>query len=109
MLEAAAAPIEPNIGIRVKSKINVNTTPTIVAMRLICRLLLAKGMMERTLEEQAKTLPIMSIFNKNAVSANSFPKTAGISHGDKIATARESNIIAVLFSRENRNRMLILS
>ena len=109
MLEAIAAPIEPNIGIRVKSNINVNATPIEVAITLIRRLLLAKGMMERTLDEQANKLPISSIFNKRAVSENSSPKIVGMSNGDKTETMNESMITAVPWSLTNRKMILILN
>jgi hypothetical protein len=107
MLEAIAAPIEPNIGIRVKSNINVNATPIEVAITLIRRLLLAKGMMERTLDEQANKLPISSIFNKRAVSENSSPKIVGMSNGDNTETMNESMITAVPWSLTNRKMILI--
>tara|TARA_B100000902_G_C26775655_1_gene652578 strand:- start:197 stop:598 length:402 start_codon:yes stop_codon:yes gene_type:complete len=109
MLEAIAAPIEPNIGIRVKSNINVNATPIEVAMTLIRRFLLAKGMMERTLDEQANKLPMSSIFNKRAVSENSSPKIVGMSNGDNTETTNESMITAVPWSLKNRKMILILN
>ena len=109
MLEAIAAPIEPNIGIRVKSNINVNATPIEVAMTLIRRFLLAKGMMERTLDEQANKLPMSSIFNKRAVSENSSPKIVGMSNGDNTETMNESMITAVPWSLTNRKMILILN
>ena len=109
MLEAIAAPIEPNIGIRVKSNINVNATPIEVAITLIRRLLLAKGMMERTLDEQANKLPISSIVNKRAVSENSSPKIVGMSNGDNTETMNESMITAVPWSLTNRKMILILN